>query len=126
MVSCSLLSYITYISYLYIVYCLNLKPTMSRELKSKSQQFFRGKRTIFKKINKLVRLCDAEAIVVICKNGRYFTYQSRESWPPSWEEIVSLNHSNRNQTNSFREGHIRYPSVCFLRTSSVKNICKGL
>ena len=47
---------------------------MSRELKSKLQQFFREKRTILKKINKLVKLCDAEAAVVIYKNGRYFTY----------------------------------------------------
>jgi hypothetical protein len=63
---------------------------MSRELKSKLQQFFREKRTILKKINKLVKLCDAEAAVVIYKNGRYFTYQSRESWLPSWEEIVGF------------------------------------
>lgn len=45
--------------------------------------------TLVKKAHELGKLCDVDIAVIICRNGRYFTYRSmdRQSWPPSMEQI---------------------------------------
>jgi len=57
---------------------------------AKQQQFLRRRSNLLKKADQLARLCNADLALIICKNGRYYTYRStdRESWPPSIKEIV--------------------------------------
>lgn len=43
-----------------------------------------------KKADQLARLCHADVALIICRNGRYYTYRSTdyERWPPPMSEIV--------------------------------------
>jgi hypothetical protein len=64
--------------------------------KRRSERLLRRKFTLFKKAYEISKFCDMDAAVFLYsrKTGRYFTYRSidLESWPPSMEQIVSLNH----------------------------------
>lgn len=105
------------------------KPySMSYTVKVKTQQFMRRKLNLFKKADQLVKLCNADLTLIICKNSRYFTYQltDKESWSLLMKEIVYLSCSSEELTNLFRKWSIHYSSICFLRIFKVKKMCKSL
>jgi hypothetical protein len=44
---------------------------------------------LVKKAHELGQFDGVDVALIICKHGRYTTYRSRESWPPTLAEIVS-------------------------------------
>jgi len=73
----------------YLVSTLHKMPCAS---KAGSQQFTRRKHSLIKKADQLAQLCHADLALIICRNGRYYTYRSldRDSWPPSIIDIVRI------------------------------------
>ena len=61
-----------------ILSCLNYLKTysMSYAAKATTQQFIRRKSNLMKKTDQLIQLCHANLALIICKNERYYTYQS--------------------------------------------------
>jgi SRF-type transcription factor (DNA-binding and dimerisation domain) len=52
---------------------------------------FRGRRASFmRKARELSDKCDARVYVVICRNGKYYTFNSTAEswWPPTENQIV--------------------------------------
>ena len=47
---------------------------MSYTAKAKSQKFTRRKSSLVKKADQLVRLCNVNLALIICKNEKYYTY----------------------------------------------------
>ena len=63
--------------------------------RAKRDMYRKRKSTLVKKAYELGKLCEVDVAVIICRNGRYFTYRSldQQSWPPSMESIVSMMYS---------------------------------
>ena len=61
--------------------------------KAKTQQFIRRKSNLIKKVDQLARLCHVDVVLIIRRNGRYYTYRStdHERWSFSIIEIVRRN-----------------------------------
>lgn len=68
----------------------NVNYNMTYTAKAKSQQFTRRKSSLVKRADQLVRLCNIDLALIICKNGKYYTYRStdQEFWPPTITNIV--------------------------------------
>jgi hypothetical protein len=65
---------------------------MPRTRNRKGENSRRRKRTLIKKAYEYGELSGADIAFFIYKSGHWFTYRStnRESFPPSWDEIVSF------------------------------------
>ena len=65
---------------------------MSRTRNRKGENSRRRKRTLIKKAHEYAELSGADIAFFIYKSGRWFTYRStdRQSFPPSWDKIVSF------------------------------------
>ncbi|PMD55289.1 uncharacterized protein K444DRAFT_538700 [Hyaloscypha bicolor E] len=65
---------------------------MSRIRNRKGENSRRRKRTLIKKAHEYGELSGADIAFFIYKSGHWFTYRStnRQSFPPSWDEIVSF------------------------------------
>lgn len=65
-----------------------MSPTRNR----KRENSQRRKRTLLKKAYEYGELSGADIAFFIYYSGRWFTYRSadRQSFPPSWEQIVSV------------------------------------
>ena len=65
---------------------------MTYEAKAKIQQFTRKKSNLLKKAHELAQSCDIDFSLIICKNGRYYTYQSTDhkSWPHCYDSHDKL------------------------------------
>lgn len=63
----------------------------AEQRRSMREMYRKRKTTLIKKAHELGKLCEVDIAVIICRNGRYFTYRSmdRQSWPPSMDQIVS-------------------------------------
>jgi len=63
----------------------------AEQRRSVREMYRKRKITLIKKAHELGKLCEVDIAVIICRNGRYFTYRSmdRQSWPPSMDQIVS-------------------------------------
>jgi hypothetical protein len=59
--------------------------------KNANEKLRRRRNSLFRKAYELGKLCNVDVVVILHKDGRYFTYRSmdKESWPPSIKEIVS-------------------------------------
>jgi len=69
-----------------------LQTTMSPRRNRKGENSRRRKRTLLKKAYEYGELSGADIAIFIYQSGRWFTYRStdRQSFPPSWEQIVSV------------------------------------
>jgi hypothetical protein len=65
---------------------------MSRTRNRKGENSRRRKRTLIKKAHEYGELSGADIAFFIYQSGHWFTYRStnRQSFPPSWDEIVSF------------------------------------
>jgi hypothetical protein len=74
----------------------NLKRKGKNLRQKKIENLGRRKKTVFKKVYELGKCDGVDIALILCHNGRLFTYRSidHESWPPSMKEIVRLYHSN--------------------------------
>jgi hypothetical protein len=65
---------------------------MSLRQNRKGENSRRRKRTLLKKAYEYGELSGADIAFFIYQSGRWFTYRStdRQSFPPSWEQIVSI------------------------------------
>jgi hypothetical protein len=65
---------------------------MSPRRNRKGENSRRRKRTLLKKAYEYGELSGADIAFFIYQSGRWFTYRStdRQSFPPSWEQIVSV------------------------------------
>ena len=64
--------------------------------------FNKRRRSLFKKVNKLLIKTNTELYIVMHRGGRYFTYNStdRQGWPPNEDDMVrSLSLRNASTTN---------------------------
>ena len=81
-----------YIRYLLPKYLRFSQTTMSLRRNRKGENARRRKRTLLKKAYEYGELSGADIAFFIYQSGRWFTYRStdRQSFPPSWEQIVSV------------------------------------
>jgi SRF-type transcription factor (DNA-binding and dimerisation domain) len=95
----------------------------------------RRKRTLFKKAHEFAEISGADVAFFIYKDGRWFTYKStnRQSFPPSWEQIVSamikyildadrttanvISTSDKSATTGFPKSLTRLPTFLSLGTA---------
>jgi hypothetical protein len=59
--------------------------------KRKRESLRRRKKTLVKKVHEFGRDFNIDVALILCKNGRYFTYRSidQDTWPPPMKQIVS-------------------------------------
>jgi hypothetical protein len=88
---------------------------MSRTRNRKGENYRRRKRTLLKKAYEYGELSGADIAVFIYKSGRWVTYRStnRQSFRPSWEQIVSVMTTYIRNANENSNCHIHSRSICF-------------
>jgi hypothetical protein len=71
-------------------------------LKNKAEQLRRRKESFIRKAFELGELYNVNIVVIICKNGRYFTYRliEDESWLLTIKELISLYSCSYNNITS--------------------------
>jgi hypothetical protein len=81
-----------YIRHLLPKYLRFPQTNMSPKRNRKGENSRRRKRTLLKKAYEYGELSGADIALFIYQSGRWFTYKStdRQSFPPSWEQIVSI------------------------------------
>ena len=91
------------------------RHVIARKLKAEQKRatremYRKRKMTLVKKAHELGKLCEVDVAIIICRNGRYFTYRSmeRRSWPPFMEQIVSRFFS-ASIVKAYFEQEISYP-----------------
>ena len=58
--------------------------------RKKGEQFRRRRGNLSKRPNELVFFCNADAVIVIRRKGRYFAYQNRAEYTPQLDDLVKL------------------------------------
>ena len=90
--------------------------------KRENQIIDRRKETLIKKAFELGEFDGIDVALIICKHGRYTTFQStdRTTWPPSMEEIVSGYLSSKAKMSSDLIQQAAYPLPKKLLAEDVK------